>query len=829
MELVQASLLDFPNADQRFKRIPPIVLDSLVEEPPKQAVPNHLLESKVYTRLGRNEIVQASPAVLHFGGYETGKQHHQTLKLINISQEVTNFHIIPPQTKHFAITYNKTQLVPGLAFTVNVFFSPDEWRYYYDSVRVHCKDNETLLVPLHGYPAMNDVHFPSTINFSSVPLGQSKKHVIPLRCSCPIDFEFRIVWTQFTEAFSVSPKSGMIPANGQVDVTVTYSPRDYGTAQMQMELLVSEFNAKPHKCTFTGICNPHLSKTKEDSEPVSSLGRMAAAGKGLPVLSRKKRQLQTLQQNASTVIEYQNLRFPIHLSNPYSVAIVLNQQPGRLRARDLRDALTNDKGSRRQAKEALFEQRVQHNVSEEEANQLKWQVCLGREPISAKMRQTINKERHSAETEYKIKSGISAPETECKREMLMIGSQRILRPVDQCYSVQPQFDLHVNNLWADRHRALKRFQQAARKVLLRCRIIRKLFLLKKFIVNVKEKEDEISEDGVQNGDALLLSNNQVSHCEFPYYPAEHEPPTGLQSAAPKPVDVQLKQRLPYYNLTVPQHYRMMGYQPIRACETSSSYKSPALARPLRTGAEDELIPAKESLPAEPLLSGLTEHESRQEGETPRNLFRSLVPPEQMLNPSDYPRMHVFNPAPGLLALKRPLSYSEIDMDYHFCPLPKYPVMQLHVGISAPINTQRRFLSREEILRGTMVWRRFPSIALSAASPSIRAGTPRWCDPFNADLLPLDIPSTLCDLPEEDKENILMKELEEKDMKASLTPNMLKAEFPLIQIEPGDPTTVPEELEAESTAQDNNDRLSDKIRERLTQMKMLSYNRRLILH
>ena len=52
----------------------------------------------------------------------------------------------------------------------------------------------------------------------------------------------------------------MVPANGSVQITVCFSPSEFSTCHMKLQLVVSQFNSKPLICTFTGNSAPGLAK-----------------------------------------------------------------------------------------------------------------------------------------------------------------------------------------------------------------------------------------------------------------------------------------------------------------------------------------------------------------------------------------------------------------------------------------------------------------------------------------------------------------------------------------------------------------------------------------
>lgn len=150
------------------------------------------------------------------------------------------------------------RLVPGLTLDITVEFKADEWRYYYDCIRIHTPGEENLVIPVHAYPVLNLVNFPSTVRFSPLPIGESETKIIPLECNCPIEFEYHVVVLQSHSAFKVEPMSGIVAPHSSEEIVITFSPIDFATAMIKVQVTVSQFNAKPLICTVYGKANPGL-------------------------------------------------------------------------------------------------------------------------------------------------------------------------------------------------------------------------------------------------------------------------------------------------------------------------------------------------------------------------------------------------------------------------------------------------------------------------------------------------------------------------------------------------------------------------------------------
>nr|XP_002733102.1 PREDICTED: primary ciliary dyskinesia protein 1-like [Saccoglossus kowalevskii] len=811
-----------------------VVPETLVAPKKKQSVPNHLLETKIFHKVNQNSLVQARPGVVHFGGYDLANLHKQTLRIANISGECLQMHIIPPTSAYFRVKYKKQErLVPGLTMDIIVEFVPDEWRYYYDCIRIHCKDDENLLIPIHAYPVMNTADFPEIVHFPPVPLSHSLSKIIPLRCNAPIDFEYQLTYLESHPAFSVSPLSGIVPANGEVSIAVTFTPTDFITAHMKLQLNISQFNSKPLVCTFTGVSEPGLARAeveermREDTfdEDSPLLDPHSISPVNMARRKRKsKSKSRTVQQPPLQEIDYAGFRFPTNLNSTHAVSYVLNQEQGKMRAKDLRDAVLAKKESgpgTRQMKEALFEHEVKQDVLSERRNQLRWQVHLGREQITSFARMDIIDARVEAEREYHFQRGDPLADIEFNRACTACTQKRTRRRLGYVPDIEAKFDTYTNDPWVLRHRAIGRFQQAAWKVIVRLRVNKRIRLVKQLVVDYRAGRAgrEPSATYGDNKDVnikdlpLHITRENVLPYAFPTYTApnvkDDMAPDALGSVPYKPTEVFVKRKVPYSSLKVPQQYKCMGYKLHNTHNSSSGYVPPKLVKPLRTGAEDEII----SLPAPPPPGAAWVHEPTESliGEVIERSHNeeqamALVPPPALFNPIEYPSLHIFNPSPGLQVFLPPLPYAEVDPDFHLCPLPRYTHKDPNSKHAA---TLKKFLDREDVIRGVMQWKKFPSqglVSLSNTPTLTNVWVPRWTDPFSQDMLPEDMPVLLDGLPVDDREELAYSdtsddereecedELPEKSDKIILTPEMVNAQFPLIDL-PQSPSPRPETVQA----------------------------------
>ncbi|XP_035984294.1 cilia- and flagella-associated protein 221 [Fundulus heteroclitus] len=745
------------------RRGTPLPLSQLVEETRSAAsIPNHLLESKIYTQLNGNSQIQAEPAELHFTGFELGKNYTKILKLVNISSEVLDVHIIPTLTKHFQTTYTKKcRLIPGLAYTLKVAFCPAEWRYFYDCVRVHCKGEENLLIPVHAYPVIDDLHIPPRIDLSAVPLGQSVRHAIPLRCSCPIDFEFQVYVIQPHEAFSIHPLIGVIPANGEAKITVTFSPVRYETSQFTFQLVVSQFNTKPYLCTVTGSSSPHLAlslipheldRRPQDraSAPAESAGRPAPAQRPP---SRKSRQSWTREADRLKPVKDQlgvQHRPPPSMAacTPAGVAKMLIRDINKLHSKDLKQALScgSMKGKQsRQMKEALFMKKVQQAAGH---------IHQGMEPASeARLRQVLE-EREAALHEYMVQKGDGRQEEAFAPEQTQLSSRRMLRDARQGPDGEPDFQLYTSIPWELKQRALTLFQQAARKVAIRCRVQHRLASLKELADSMENVKDQTCDFEVS------LSN--VFPSSFPIFSLEDNPMAlrNLEALPVDPIDVTVTADIPYFKLQVPQHYKLMGYQPVSAWEAFNSYVPTTPARPLRAGAPANILCATE------LNAGLSEEEPAATSETARLSFST---PEALIRPLPAHPLRIFNPAPGLQTYNPQPKYLDSDLESHLCPLPGYAHRGSDAsGLMTP-TPHTQVLRHEETSCGIV--RRRDSDSVS--NESLISSPPRRSTDYNAGILPLSAPPSVAALPDD------LPPLTEASCAGSgvqLTPEMIRAGF-----------------------------------------------------
>ena len=344
----------------------------------------------------------AQPAVLHFGGYELNKRQTQTLRVVNKSLDTIRLALLKPTTPYFQLRWKREKpgfLAPGMTLEVEVDFAPTEWRYYYDCVRLNCGE-EKILVPIHGYPVMNKAMFPKRFDVGKERLGSTKRRSIKLRCTAPIAFEFEIAVTKEHYDFKISPRRGVVPANGVVPIVVEYSPTKLATSECKIQLNIAQFNYQPFETTIVGSgVTDFISDIGEDDEAPAAFGTTNKRGVDSPVAAEVTGLLRTAkghttgagavldagteyaaklnrrqarkaaarakakEQKSEYLTETKDgVKVPRRLDGHHTINFVLTQQQGKLKPKDLKRAISEQQAVRKAQEEALRAASRAHRV-----------------------------------------------------------------------------------------------------------------------------------------------------------------------------------------------------------------------------------------------------------------------------------------------------------------------------------------------------------------------------------------------------------------------------------------------------------------------------------
>jgi len=459
-----------------------------------------LLEKGTFEQLHRNEIIETRPQILHFGGFQIHKDHVHVLRILNISPSSLRLAVIGPSTPWFKINYDKKGLLaPGMAEEITVTFTPHEWRYYYDTIKIFCGElSENLLVPIHAYPSANDIALPRIVDFGKVAIGTSRTKVIPLSCKIPIQFEFEITILEAHPDFEVTPLQGVIPPDGTTNVAITFLPTKHRTARTELKFNISQFDFDPVTVTVVGSCLPDLSREEvlqtgtAEIEAVNETLKQEELRNSVKKLQNKRNRQKidvrppTFPTEAERIV--QDVKIPTS-QNQTSTNFVLNQTAGKLPLKDLfsfikdqreaaerrkrkaeqskgkDEAEEEEEDEDRQAMELRFEMQYREIEKYDKEKELKGMVATGEDPPTEA---DINKvkdarlKKHSKLLEANLRE-------DAERVESALSQVRVAVPITYQQHISPHWDEYANDAFSMRLQVIDRFVRAGSRCLMRVR------------------------------------------------------------------------------------------------------------------------------------------------------------------------------------------------------------------------------------------------------------------------------------------------------------------------------------------------------------------------
>ncbi|POM76456.1 Hypothetical protein PHPALM_6301 [Phytophthora palmivora] len=370
-----------------------------------------------------DEMLFAQPTSIHFGGFELDRSVQQRVRVHNNSAKAVRLrYTFPTGKKGFRATFASTDrpsfVSAGLCEEIIVSFTPPAgFQYYYDCIQVQCEEvaygsstnvarSGATLIPLHAYPMVNEVSFPTRMDFGVVPRNSCARKCVDITCSVPVEFEYELRVTKPHPAFTVFPLSGTIPPRGVARIELEFRPLLYATASAELELHVSQLGFVPRVCTLAGSSSSTATdvalavdvtqqKSRSLASPTSEANprnRSEAQAKSSKTSTPRKetksqskksvqeeRQLSDVEGDEMEMEKVRGIEIPRNLNSVTSVTFVLNQEPGKLKPKDLKKAIAANRSLQQQQREEQAKLSMGDVSGDEDAAVLSFQVLMQEE------------------------------------------------------------------------------------------------------------------------------------------------------------------------------------------------------------------------------------------------------------------------------------------------------------------------------------------------------------------------------------------------------------------------------------------------------------------
>ena len=92
---------------------------------------------------------------------------------------------------------------------LDIFFHPDEYRFYHEEVRIETSQGDKVLLPIQGCPSVGEIKFPRYIDFGICSLDSENKKEFVVKSNTNVPFEYKLDVEGMRPEFSISPLNGI--------------------------------------------------------------------------------------------------------------------------------------------------------------------------------------------------------------------------------------------------------------------------------------------------------------------------------------------------------------------------------------------------------------------------------------------------------------------------------------------------------------------------------------------------------------------------------------------------------------------------------------------